>query len=186
MEEKLDLRVIKTRKALTSALYTLMCQKKFEDIKITELCQEAMVRKATFYKHFLDKQDLLVYMIRQMQKESMANNEIGYDVSRPQTYYIGVFSYFINFIDSNMTFIKNAIESESNYFLRSALEEQIRKNIDAHLKIEWREDIKSAHSMLSAIYAGAIVGCGIWWASEANRPGKYLLIQEFSKFIEKI
>lgn len=37
--KKLDLRVQKTRSALTSALYDLLCQKSFDDITVTELCE---------------------------------------------------------------------------------------------------------------------------------------------------
>ena len=42
----------KTRSALTSALYDLLCPKSFDDITVTELCEKAVIRKATFYKHF--------------------------------------------------------------------------------------------------------------------------------------
>ena len=55
MEKKLDLRVQKTRAALTSSLYSLLCEKGLNEITVTELCDRAMVRKATFYKHFADK-----------------------------------------------------------------------------------------------------------------------------------
>ena len=50
--KKPDLRVQKTRSALTSALYDLLCQKSFDDVTVTELCEKAVIRKATFYKHF--------------------------------------------------------------------------------------------------------------------------------------
>ena len=91
MEKKLDLRVQKTRSALTNALYDLMCQKSLDEITVTELCEKAMVRKATFYKHFGDKTELLVYMIQEMQRLSEETNIIGYDPAVPSSYYTGVF-----------------------------------------------------------------------------------------------
>lgn len=105
MEKKLDLRVQKTRSALTNALYDLMCQKNLDEITVTELCEKAVVRKATFYKHFGDKTEVLVYMIQELQRLSEENNIIGYDPGNPSSYYTGVFRYLMDFIDNNEHFI---------------------------------------------------------------------------------
>ena len=77
MEKPLDLRVLKTRKALTAALYSLLCEKSMDNITVTELCERAVVRKATFYKHFGDKNELLTYMIQELQRLALEENTIG-------------------------------------------------------------------------------------------------------------
>lgn len=59
MNEKRDLRVQKTYTALFSAFENLITKKNFEDITVRELCDLALVRTATFYKHFTDKYDFL-------------------------------------------------------------------------------------------------------------------------------
>ena len=53
--KKEDLRVKKTRKLLCMALFELLQQKSFEEIRLTELCDKSMVHKTTFYNHFNDK-----------------------------------------------------------------------------------------------------------------------------------
>ena len=51
----------KTRGGLVNALCDLMSQKSLDDVTVTEICEKAVIRKATFYKHFGDKTELLVY-----------------------------------------------------------------------------------------------------------------------------
>lgn len=186
MEKKLDLRVIKTRGALTKSLYDLMCEKNFADITVTELCERAMVRKATFYKHFGDKSELLIYMIREMQFNASENDQIKYDPKKPESYYAGIFAYFIDFIDDNRAFIDNVLKSGSILYVRDILEEQIRIDIDDRLKKEGRHDLREAHSMLSSIYAGAIVGCGIWWVGDGGKTNKQEMLSRFYGFVEKM
>ena len=54
MEEKTDLRIRKTYKALCDAFVTILEKKRFDDLTVNELCDEAMIRRATFYKHFAE------------------------------------------------------------------------------------------------------------------------------------
>ena len=64
MKEKTDLRIIKTHKALCEAFAELLETKSFEDITVNELCDKALVRRPTFYKHFADKYDFFAYYVR--------------------------------------------------------------------------------------------------------------------------
>ena len=59
-EEKKDLRIVKTKNALYLALVDLMKDKTFEEIKVSEICNKALVNRSTFYAHFDDKYEFLV------------------------------------------------------------------------------------------------------------------------------
>ncbi|MCL4560677.1 MAG: TetR/AcrR family transcriptional regulator [Chloroflexi bacterium] len=54
-----DLRVRRTRKMLHIALIELTIQKGFESVTIRDICEHAMVNRATFYRHYIDKYALL-------------------------------------------------------------------------------------------------------------------------------
>ena len=54
-----DLRVRRTRKLLMQALIELTIEKGFSAITVQDLANRAMVNRATFYRHYLDKYDLL-------------------------------------------------------------------------------------------------------------------------------
>ncbi|WP_086271115.1 TetR/AcrR family transcriptional regulator [Enterococcus sp. 5B7_DIV0075] len=40
-----------------------MSQKNFDKISVTEICDEAHVSRVTFYKNFVDRQDVLLSLI---------------------------------------------------------------------------------------------------------------------------
>jgi AcrR family transcriptional regulator len=54
-----DLRVRRTRKMLMQALIELTIEKGFSAITVQDIAERAMVNRATFYRHYLDKYDLL-------------------------------------------------------------------------------------------------------------------------------
>lgn len=56
---KEDLRVAKTYKALQNAMTVLLTRRKFKQLTINDLCEEALTSRAAFYVHFKDKYDLL-------------------------------------------------------------------------------------------------------------------------------
>lgn len=72
-EEQLDLRVRRTHKLLWESLFELMTQakQKYSSITINQICDRAMVHRTTFYKHFEDKDALLVYGFKPYKDEAL-------------------------------------------------------------------------------------------------------------------
>lgn len=66
-----DLRVTKTYEALFAAFSELIVEKPFEQISVTELCERARTRRATFYKHFGDKYEFLHATAREYRRRFM-------------------------------------------------------------------------------------------------------------------
>lgn len=58
-EAKEDLRVQRTRKLLQQALIELTVEMGFAVVKVRDITKRAMVNRSTFYRHYLDKYDLL-------------------------------------------------------------------------------------------------------------------------------
>ncbi|WP_420631168.1 TetR/AcrR family transcriptional regulator [Candidatus Leptofilum sp.] len=56
----LDPRIRRTRKLLQRALSTLLADKSFSDISITDICNEAEIARVTFYQHYDSKEALLL------------------------------------------------------------------------------------------------------------------------------
>jgi len=59
IEEEEDLRVRRTRLMLQEALMALAVEKGFAAITVRDITERAMVNRSTFYRHYLDKYDLL-------------------------------------------------------------------------------------------------------------------------------
>jgi AcrR family transcriptional regulator len=56
-----DLRVRRTRKLLQNAVIELTIEKGFQAITIQDITERAMVNRSTFYRHYLDKCDLMTH-----------------------------------------------------------------------------------------------------------------------------
>ena len=56
---KTDVRIIKTKDRLKNSLLTLLKEKSFDDITISEICSMAAVNRNTFYSHYQSVKDLL-------------------------------------------------------------------------------------------------------------------------------
>ena len=54
-----DLRIRRTRKLLQQALIALTIEQGFAAVTVQNIAERAMVNRATFYRHYLDKYDLL-------------------------------------------------------------------------------------------------------------------------------
>ncbi len=63
---KEDLRVLRTHKMLQTALMDLTIQKGFEAVTVHDICIQAMVNRATFYRHYMDKYDLLDHYMEEL------------------------------------------------------------------------------------------------------------------------
>ncbi|MBO5223666.1 MAG: TetR/AcrR family transcriptional regulator [Clostridia bacterium] len=57
--KKEDKRVTKTKRDLRNALGNLLKEKPYSKITVCDICDEAVVNRMTFYKHYMDKNDLL-------------------------------------------------------------------------------------------------------------------------------
>ncbi len=55
----MDRRIMKTKAGLKDALCRLLTEKQFEELTVTEICEEAKIGRLTFYKYYTDKKDLL-------------------------------------------------------------------------------------------------------------------------------
>ena len=58
-DEAGDLRIVRTRKAIQDAFTTLVRERGFDAVTVRDISERAMVNRATFYRHFRDKNDLM-------------------------------------------------------------------------------------------------------------------------------
>jgi AcrR family transcriptional regulator len=63
MRTKLDRRVSRTRRALKEALTDLILEKGYEAVTVQDVIDRADVGRSTFYAHFIDKDDLLMAIL---------------------------------------------------------------------------------------------------------------------------
>lgn len=134
MEEKTDLRIRKTYKALCDAFVTILEKKRFDDLTVNELCDEATIRCATFYKHFADKYDFFSFFIRQKQDQfiSQAKEETPPNGIYAYTLYLTQRS--ILYFKEHESLIQNILKSDMSASPLDIFNEEIHSNILSNLK----------------------------------------------------
>lgn len=134
MEEKTDLRIRKTYKALCDAFVTILEKKRFDDLTVNELCDEATIRRATFYKHFADKHDFFSFFIRQKQDQfiSQAKEETPPNGIYAYTLYLTQRS--ILYFKDHESLIQNILKSDMSASPLDIFNEEIHSNILSNLK----------------------------------------------------
>jgi AcrR family transcriptional regulator len=75
MKEKLDRRVRRTRRMLSTAILELMAEHPYEALTIQEITDRADLNRATFYLHFSNKDELLIAALEERFDELVARFE---------------------------------------------------------------------------------------------------------------
>jgi len=76
-----DLRVRRTRKMLMQALIELTIEKGFSAVSVQDIADRAMINRATFYRHYVDKHDLLERYMSEVYELTASQEELAF----PQT-----------------------------------------------------------------------------------------------------
>ncbi len=77
-----DLRVRRTRKMIQEALINLTVEKGYPNITVQDIADRAMINRSTFYRHYLDKDDLLVQYMDEVTALT-TEDDIAADKLRP-------------------------------------------------------------------------------------------------------
>ena len=71
----MDLRIQKTYRSLLTAFTKLLEKHRYEDVSVAMLCEEAMIRRTTFYKHFADKSEFFSFFVDSLRIELVKYGE---------------------------------------------------------------------------------------------------------------
>ena len=161
MDNKLDLRLQKTYLALQNAFTQLLDEKRFDELTVNELCDRAMIRRTTFYKHFADKYDYFAFYIRDMVSAPQHHLPADVAVGDVNTYILYMSRELLHFLHSHERMVCNIKNSSMFPLLLSILLEQITGDIMMilHRICPELEDPSKKQEAIAAFYAGGILNC---------------------------
>ncbi|WP_234121614.1 TetR/AcrR family transcriptional regulator [Clostridium hydrogenum] len=188
MGNKHDLRVIRTYKSLTEAFLQLMSKKHFEDITVNELCEMAMIRRTTFYKHFADKYEFFGFFVRRLQSDFDAINPASKDYSDPYSFYISITRDVLNFFKYHEQFVSMVLGSNLLPTLLNILSEQIISDITGKIKIAIKKGVSVSASpeIVASFFTGAIINTIGYWLMQKKKISEEELIKEVEKILYKL
>lgn len=183
MNEKTDLRIIKTKKLLYETLENLMKSQAFEEIKVSDICTHAMINRSTFYAHYADKYELLAAYINDL-KNSLAHElEKNQNIRNSKEYYLEMIKLLLDHIEqkketyvSIMIYNRNSITIDILY---DVINKDIIKQIQESKEIT-RDSIPG--DIISKFYLGAVFNVCLEWLKHDNKYSK----QEIIHYIEML
>ena len=159
MDKKLDLRIEKTYLSLHNAFTALLEEKRFEAFTVNELCERAMIRRTTFYKHFADKYEYFAFYMKeicagfqdQLPPDAMKGNI--------NDYFVHMSRKLLRFIEQHEKLVINI--SSSNVFpvLVDSLMEHITNDVTRVLRSFHSAGELSSEQIegIASFYSGGLV-----------------------------
>lgn len=183
---KLDLRVQKTYKALIDAFENLLYEKKFEKISVTEICDAAMIRRPTFYTHFLDKYDFLTFFIKH-KMNIIFNNAFEKLDDGESDFFILVFEQLLNQFD-NLLYLIFSIQMNSDIMIElEGIQEYGQSILRNYMNVE---ENKSHIAMVNEYKAQIIMGITIqsvyWYKNNENKITREEVIELYKNILKKL
>lgn len=186
MNEKTDLRIQRTYKLLTDALLEMLNEESFEEITVRNLCQRAMVRPATFYKHFGDKYELFTFIVKEKQRQFHTENPFKSDPKRPQTYYVGLIEQTLGFFEENKSLVRGVFDSSGSAVLVNMMSEQIEEQLCREFKADEkrRAIMPGKPELMAPLFTGALMYLSYWWVRHNWEVPKDELVRECVKILK--
>ena len=133
MDKKTDLRIIKTKKVLFDALISLLEEMPFEEIKISDICDRALINRSTFYSHYQDKYELLsnyIYELKNALTEDLNKNDSS---NNPREYYMQMISIFLDHIESKKDIYKTIMRNNKDSIVLDMVYDAFKNIFQVHL-----------------------------------------------------
>lgn len=136
----------------------MMEEMPFEDIKVKELCDRAMIRKSTFYKHFADKFELLAFIAKEVINDYNERIRRDSPTDDPVAFYNKMLDYVFEFAKANQKLIRSAIRSDSLVLLLNIMSQQVMPDICQKLKqVQARgHRMPASPEVMATFFAGGI------------------------------
>lgn len=175
-----DLRVIRTRKLLSNALIELMEKVPFEKINVKDICEKAMIHRATFYNHFNNKEDLLEYAIDELKEELYLATIKEENFKSEKEMYMSLISNVIDFVQDNKSKILLMLKQNSYDKSISLMLITIKRSIRYLIsKNKYHDDYKVPKNIMIDFFTGGLTNIGINWLLSSNPSSKEELLNYF-------
>ncbi len=163
-EKKEDLRIRRTHKLLCDAMFSLLEKQSFDDISVVNICDKAMVHRATFYKHFKDKYDFIEFVTKEKLHDFYEESKKHADFSDKEKLYSAMIDSVLTFIVDNSQMLRIAAgSSNSNFFdsLQKIIYEELTDFLISSQKNG--ETYRAPIDIYAKFLTGGFISIVRWW-----------------------
>ena len=164
-EEKLDPRVKRTRNLILGSFNGLLAEKSFDAISVQDVTEKAQINRATFYKHFVDKYDLLDRWVQQQFRQEIETRVLDachYTPDNLRTLILTVCEFLSNVRS-------DCVQSQRQF--EPLIEKQVKNQVYELLNL-WLGKMKTPISteIPATVAAWAIYGLASFYSHSKKRP----------------
>lgn len=184
MEEKMDLRIRKTYLALHNAFTEILEDKRFDEMTVNELCDRAMIRRTTFYKHFADKYEYFAFYIREC--VTTFQDRLAPDVTDGEVdaYFIHMSRELVRFMRDHDRLVQNIKSSSMFPMLLSILLDQISLDMEQMLRCAKLHTLKRNQTeAIAAFIAGGVTNTLFQYLKKNEPVDEEKFISAISRFL---
>ena len=186
MPEKRDLRVQKTYSALFKAFQELLHEKDFDSITVTELCDRAMIRTATFYKHFEDKYAFFSFMVQEgfkKYRDILTDESVSCD-----EYYLNIIRVTLQFLQYDSSLIQAVLSNNAMAAIARTTGKELTELLVARLKRDQKNgcDLAAPPELTAEILGGAVHHLCVWKLAHRAELSDEEFINSLRPFVQRL
>lgn len=178
---KNDLRVKKTKNALYNTLMELMKAKSFEEIKVSDICNAALINRSTFYAHYNDKYELLKDAIDNLKNSLIEELNKNVKTSNTKEYYLEMISILLNHIEEKRSIYQQIMLNNRNSIMVDILYDVLDHDITSKIKKTKREKIPG--EIIAKFYIGAVFNVGLIFLKNEKKYSKQEILEYLNRLI---
>ena len=183
MESKKDLRIVKTQNALYNSLIKLIKDKPFEEIKVADICNDALVNRSTFYAHYSDKYDLFIDFINNLKDTMLKDLEQNEQIVNTKKYYMEMISLILDHIESKKDIYSSILISNKSGIIFDIIGDVAVKDINKRMEISNIHQGNVPTDIMVIFYLGAVTSVGIEWLRGKDKYNKEDILNYLDELI---
>jgi len=164
IDEKIDRRKLRTRRMLRDALLALIVERGYDDLSVQDITEKADLRRATFYLHYADKNELLEAVLREIFDELVKELEplIQSDALGGKTQ-VETFAVMYRHLEANKMLYRIILGGHGG----AAVARSIRQYLAGHVMVALKQlpstQVSLPIDVLANYMAGAELSLMTWW-----------------------
>lgn len=186
LKNKIDLRILKTKKTLYESLINLLKEKTFEEIKVSDICENALINRSTFYSHYSDKYELFSSLINDLKLSLSEELNKNQNFSNTKEYYLEMIRIFLDHVYRKKDIYQSIMINNKNSIIMDMVYDALNEDIENHIE----EDKKNLNNnipsdIVSSFYLGAVVNIAVEWLKNDKNYSKEEILNYLDMLIPK-
>ena len=166
IEEKTDLRTLRTRKAIVDTFVDLLEIQDFTSITISQIAEEAMINRATFYRHFLDKYDLLEKTIQEILMKKLIvqlNETTEFNQDMLKDVFLSITEFYMSLSDRCQSSY-----GDMTMNIEVILKKELQKVLYNALSLKYPEQSPNHLTSIATMLSWMLYGASIDWEQNSS------------------